>query len=380
MSISTSDPATIKAEIRALALKEGFESVGFSAANSVDGKTDGLYDFLARGHEGEMAWLAREPEKRARPTALWPEARTAIALGQNYGPDCDPRAGLKMRQNGVISVYARGRDYHDIVKKRLKRIGRHMAHAYGTELKVFVDTAPVMEKPLASAAGLGWQGKHTNLVSRDFGSWLFLGIILTTLDLPPDQASKDHCGNCDACLKACPTSAFTGPYQIDARRCVSYLTIEHKGHIAPELRQPMGNRIYGCDDCLAVCPWNKFASEAAEVKLQARAEMNGPDLASLSRLDDQAFRARFSGSPIKRTGRDRFVRNVLIAIGNSGDPELGAEAMRLLGDPSSLVRAMAVWALSRLLPAQDLGSLADQHAPGELDPEVTAEWKMAVRS
>ena len=374
MSISTSDPAATKSEITALALTEGFESVGFARADAIGDAGPGLMGFLSEGREGEMAWLAREPARRADPRLLWPEARTVVALGQNYGPPTDPRDGLKQRRAGVISVYARGRDYHDVVKKRLKRVARQMAQSYGADVKVFVDTAPVMEKPLAAAAGLGWQGKHTNLVARDFGSWLFLGIILTTLELAPDAAGEDACGSCRACLDACPTDAFTGPYRIDARRCVSYLTIELKGHIAPEFRAPMGNRIYGCDDCLAACPWNKFARTAREARLQARAGMDGPGLAELSRLDDTGFRARFSGSPIKRTGRDRLVRNVLIAIGNSGAPELAAEACRLLDDASPLVRAMAVWALARLLPGDEFAALAARRSGSESDSHVAAEW------
>ncbi|MFV2093789.1 MAG: tRNA epoxyqueuosine(34) reductase QueG, partial [Hyphomicrobiales bacterium] len=309
MSISISEAAAIKTGIRDLAISEGFESVGFARTDAIGDAGTGLKGFLKEGREGEMTWLARQPETRADPRQLWPQARSVVALGQNYGPETDPRIGLEQPRSGVISVYARGRDYHDVVKKRLKRVARHMAQTYEADVKVFVDTAPVMEKPLAAAAGLGWQGKHTNLVSRDFGSWLFLGIILTTLDLVPDKAGEDVCGSCTACLDACPTAAFTGPYRIDARRCLSYLTIEYKGHIAAEFRRPMGNRIYGCDDCLAACPWNKFAQAARETKLQARDDMTGPGLATLSRLDDASFRARFSGSPVKRTGRDRFMRN-----------------------------------------------------------------------
>ncbi len=378
MPISTSDPATIKSGIRALALAAGFESVGFARAVAAPDAGPGLKGFLAEGREGDMTWLARQPEKRADPTQLWPQARSVVALGQNYGPDTDPRLGLARRRNGVISVYARGRDYHDVVKKRLKRVARQMAQSWDADVKVFVDTAPVMEKPLAAAAGLGWQGKHTNLVARDFGSWLFLGIILTTLDIEPDEAGRDVCGTCRACLDVCPTDAFSGPYRIDARRCLSYLTIEFKGHIAPEFRIPMGNRIYGCDDCLAACPWNKFAQSAAEAKLQARADMIAPDLAELARLDDAGFRARFSGSPIKRTGRDRFVRNVLIAIGNSGAPELGTEAIRLLDDASPLVRAMAVWALGRLMDRADMERLAPGRRGTETDAGVLKEWAAAL--
>jgi epoxyqueuosine reductase len=378
MPISISEPAAAaadaKADIRAVALAEGFETVGFTRPDAIPGAGAGLLKFLADGREGDMAWLAREPGIRASPATLWPEARSVVALGQNYGPDRDPREDLEARGRAAVSVYARGRDYHDVVKSRLKRVGRHIADRHGAGVKVFVDTAPVMEKPLAAAAGIGWQGKHTNLVSRDFGSWLFLGIILTTLELAPDAPEADHCGTCRACLDACPTAAFTGAYEIDARRCISYLTIEHKGHIPVEFRSAIGNRVYGCDDCLAACPWNKFASRAAEAKLHARADLEAPDLAGLARLDDAAFRARFSGSPIKRTGRDRFVRNVLVAIGNSADAGLGREAMRRLDDASPLVRAAAVWALFRLLDGDAFAALRARHAAAEADPDVLAEW------
>ncbi len=279
-----------------------------------------------------MRWLAETAERRGSPATLWPEVRSVIMLGMNYGPDGDPLATLADRQAGTISVYARNRDYHDLIKGALKRIASEFAARAGADVKVFVDTAPVMEKPLAEAAGLGWQGKHTNLVSRDYGSWLFLGAIFTDAPLKPDDAEADHCGNCRACLDICPTDAFPAPYRLDARRCISYLTIEHDGPIPRELRASMGNRIFGCDDCLAVCPWNKFAREGRQVKLAAREDLNAPRLKDLARLDDSAFRKLFSGSPVKRIGRNRFVRNVLIAIGNSDEPGLGAEAERLLAD------------------------------------------------
>lgn len=374
MSISTFNAEAATADIRKRALAEGFESVAFAQANAIGKAQHDLAAFLGEQREGDMSWLAREPERRSDPQKLWPGARSVVALGQNYGPEGDPRASLKVPSAGTISVYARGRDYHDVVKKRLKRVGRYIAGTFDAELKVFVDTAPLMEKPLAAAAGLGWQGKHTNLVARDFGSWLFLGIILTNLELVPDDPGEDVCGSCRACLDACPTNAFTGPYQIDARRCVSYLTIEHKSHIAPEFRKAMGNRIYGCDDCLAACPWNKFAQTAAEAKLQARDDLNAPDLAGLAALDDTAFRAMFSGSPIKRTGRNRFLRNVLIAIGNSGDNNLASHARQHLRDPSPIVRAMAVWALFQLLPDDEFFALAQINAPDESDADVAAEW------
>ncbi len=323
-----------------------------------------------------MAWLAANAERRGDPRALWPQARSIIMLGLNYGPDDDPLAILKDRSRGDISVYARGDDYHDLIKPRLKNLGRWLIDHAGGDIKVFVDTAPLMEKPLAAAAGLGWQGKHTNLVSRQLGSWLFLGAIFTTLDLPPDAAERDHCGNCRACLDVCPTAAFPAPYRLDARRCISYLTIEHKGPIPRELRELMGNRIYGCDDCLAVCPWNKFAVAGREAKLAARQALRAPLLADLVRLDDAAFRLLFAKSAVKRIGRARFIRNVLIAIGNSSDASLAEEAERLLDDESPLVRGAAVWALGRLDRVR-LRRCAAKRAIVESDPEVIAEWTAA---
>jgi epoxyqueuosine reductase len=296
-----------------------------------------------------------------------------VVLGANYGPAADPLAALARRDRATVSVYAQGRDYHDLVKKRLKALARWMHEGLHADVKVFVDTAPVMEKPLAQAAALGWQGKHTNLVSREFGSWLFLGEVFTTLELAPDAPEADHCGACRRCLDICPTAAFPAPYRLDARRCISYLTIEHKGHIPREFRAAMGNRIYGCDDCLAVCPWNKFAQRTGDAELLPRAELSAPLLADLAGLDDAAFRQVFSGSPIKRIGRDRFVRNVLIALGNSGDPALAGVVAARLDDPSALVRAMAVWALARLQPA-NLAQLRDVHQAAESDPDVRAEW------
>jgi epoxyqueuosine reductase len=298
-------------------------------------------------------------------------------LGLNYGPSEDPLALLAQRERGAISVYAQGDDYHDLIKPRLKELARWLIAAHGGDVKVFVDTAAVMEKPLAAAGGLGWQGKHTNLVSRPFGSWLFLGAIFTTLELPLDDAETDHCGSCRACLDACPTAAFPAPYQLDARRCISYLTIEHKGPIPREFRKAIGNRIYGCDDCLAVCPWNKFAAAGRETKLAARAHLRAPTLEDLAGLDDFAFRALFQKSPVKRIGRARFIRNVLIAIGNSGKPGLAAKAESLLGDDSQLVRGAAVWALSQLLPPERFGALAAECLAVETDATVRAEWRLA---
>ena len=340
---------------------------------------DALATFLADGHHGDMDWLAATAERRRDPRTLWPDARAIVMLGVNYGPADDPLAILRERAHGAISVYAQGDDYHDVIKARLKALARWMTATAGGDVKVFVDTAAVMEKPLAASAGLGWQGKHTNLVSRRYGSWLFLGAIFTTLELPADAAESDHCGQCRACLDVCPTAAFPAPYRLDARRCISYLTIEHKGPIPRELRARMGNRIYGCDDCLAVCPWNKFAQQGREAKLAARATLQAPRLADLAQLDDGAFRALFTKSPVKRTGRDRFVRNVMIAIGNSGDAALAEAAQTRLDDASPLVRGAAVWALGQLLPRDRLATLAAAHATAESDPTVADEWAAALR-
>jgi epoxyqueuosine reductase len=344
--------------------------------DALPGLKSRLERFLADGAHGDMTWLESTAERRASPSAMWPDARSIIMLGMNYGPDEDPLAILRERSHAAISVYAQGDDYHDLIKARLKELARWLTANAGGDVKVFVDTAAVMEKPLAARGGLGWQGKHTNLVSRDYGSWLFLGSIFTTLELPVDSAERDNCGNCRACLDVCPTAAFPAPYRLDPRRCISYLTIEHKGPIARDLRAAMGNRIYGCDDCLAVCPWNKFASRGREAKLAARSALRASRLADLVRLDETQFRTLFAKTSIKRTGRDRFVRNVLIAIGNSGDTELAVEAERLLGDASPLVRGAAVWALSRLLSRERLESFSQRtHDP---DPDVREEWDAAL--
>jgi epoxyqueuosine reductase len=350
--------------------------IGVTRPDSIPLALERLQRFLADGGHGDMDWMASTAARRGDPRTLWPEVRSVIMLGMNYGPDADPLAILKQRSHGAISVYAQGVDYHDIIKPRLKAVARWLTSQAGGDVKVFVDTAAVMEKPLAEQAGLGWQGKHTNLVSRQFGSWLFLGAIFTTLDLAPDTREADHCGSCRACLDACPTAAFPAPYRLDARRCISYLTIEHKGPIPRELRPLMGNHIYGCDDCLAVCPWNKYAQAGREAKLAAREALRAPTLAELARLDDAEFRALFTKSPVKRTGRDRFIRNVLIAIGNSGNISLAAEAERLLDDASPLVRGAAVWALSRLDPAR-LAACADAHGR-ERDLDVRDEWASAL--
>jgi len=338
----------LKSSIRDKAREVGFDAVGFAAAASDGAGARALAGFLADGRHGTMDWMATTAERRGAAQALWPEARSVIVLGLNYGPGRDPLAILKQTDRGAISVYAQGRDYHDLVKKRLKALARWLVETHSGDVKVFVDTAPVMEKPLAMRAGAGWQGKHTNLVSRRFGSWLFLGEVFTTLEIPPDRPEADHCGSCRACLDVCPTNAFDAPYRIDGRRCISYLTIEHKQPIAPELMAAMGNRIYGCDDCLAVCPWNKYAEPTREPALQPRGQTAMPRLADLAALDDATFRQVFAGSPVKRTGRDRMVRNVLIAIGNSGEAALLPAAEARLDDASELVRDAARWAVERL--------------------------------
>ncbi len=371
------DPRGLKTALQRAARGHGFDAVGVTRPDAIPRAPERLAQFLAEGLHGDMDWMQSTQERRGDPHALWPQARSVIMLGLNYGPDEDPLAILAQKDRGGISVYARGDDYHELIKKRLKSLARWLIANGGGDVKVFVDTAAVMEKPLAAAAGLGWQGKHTNLVSREFGSWLFLGAIFTTLELPPDEPHDDRCGQCRACLDICPTAAFPAPYRLDATRCISYLTIEHKGPIPRELRPLIGNRIYGCDDCLAVCPWNKFAKRGHEAKLAARAELRAPSLAELARLDDAGFRALFSKSPVKRIGRDRFLRNVLVAIGNSGDHALAAEAERLSSDPSPLVRGAAVWALSRLLPAKKLRGLAEK-ARVEADAGVRSEWDAAA--
>jgi epoxyqueuosine reductase len=370
------DGVELKAALIERAHALGFDAVRVTPADLAPEIGAGLDSYIEAGSHGEMDWLAREPERRRHPNGLWHEARSVIVLGMNYGPETDPLEALAHKDRAAVASYALGKDYHDIIKKRLKELGRWLGQASGLPLKVFVDTAPVMEKPLAQSAGLGWQGKHTNLVSRDFGSWLFLGEIFTAIELPPDAPEIDHCGSCSACQDICPTAAFPAPYRLDARRCISYLTIEHKGPIPVEFRVPMGNRVYGCDDCLAVCPWNKFASQTAELAFVPREVLTAPRLADLAMLDDAAFRAAFAGSPIKRIGRDRFVRNVLIAIGNSGAADLAVVAERLLNDEAPLVRGMAVWALARL----DLGRLSARagRRSSETASEVLAEWVSAL--
>jgi epoxyqueuosine reductase len=369
----------LRQRLEARARDLGFDLCRVAAPDAIPLAPERLASWLAEGAQGDMDWMAETQARRADPRVLWPDVRSVILLAMNYGPEEDPLAALTDPRAANISVYARHRDYHDVMKGRLKQLASWLlAETGGGDVKVFVDTAPVMEKPLAQAAGLGWQGRHTNLVSRSHGSWLFLGSIFTTLDLPRDAPEVDHCGSCHACLDACPTQAFPAPYRLDARRCISYLTIEHKGHIAPEFRAPIGNRIYGCDDCLAACPWNKFVQAAREAKLQARDDLRAPRLADLVRLDEAGFRALFSGSPVKRVGHVRFLRNVLIAIGNSGDTDLTDAVRAHLDHASPLVRAMAVWALSRLVDRVTLRDAAARWQDAEPDAAVRDEWQRAL--
>lgn len=370
--------AGLEAVLQAEAHAAGFDVARFTHPNALGKAAERFDDFLAAGRHGDMTWMAQKADRRRDPRALWPEVRSIIMLGASYAPGRDPLAALAEHDRGVISVYAQGRDYHDIVKRGLRRIARRLtAESPGAHVKVFVDTAPLMEKPLAQAAGLGWQGKHTNLVSREHGSWLFLGAILTTAELLPDPPEEDHCGNCTRCLDICPTNAFPMPYQLDARRCLAYLTIEYHGHIAPEFRAPLGNRVFGCDDCLAVCPWNKFAATAREMRFMARPETANPPLSDLIAMDDREFRSRFAGTPVKRTGRDRVVRNALIAAGNSENRALVPLIIARLSDESALVRAMAVWALSRLADKDEVAAHAARLRPRERDHHVISEWERA---
>ena len=381
-SISEGEPASIPQPeftgwIKMRVLKEGFDAVGIASPSATRDTSRDLYAFLEAGFHGDMGWLAANSDRRAAPQALWPDVRSIVMAGMNYAPETDPVAATGRRSHAAISVYAQGADYHDVIKGKLKAIAGDFARRTGANVKVFVDTAPVMEKPLAQAAGLGWQGKHTSLVSRNYGSWLFLGAIFTTGELIPDAPEAGLCGSCRRCLDACPTAAFPAPYQLDARRCISYLTIEHKGQIPHEFRAAMGNRIYGCDDCLAVCPWNKFAQTANEMKFRPSEAAHDPPLAELLHLDDPQFRARFKGSPIKRIGRERFVRNVLVAAGNSGDRTLLESVVALLHDPSPLVRGMAVWASRRLANADQETDLRARFSAIECDVQVRSEWGMA---
>ncbi len=387
MPIRTSEPKRteesasrepFRQRLEAEARRQGFDAVGIAATDGLPDFGSGLAAFLEAGRHGDMAWLAETAERRKHPAALWPEARSAVMLAVHYPAESDPLEALANVDHGTIALYAKRRDYHDVIKGRLKHLAQWLARETGTEVKVFVDTAPLMEKPLAQAAGLGWQGKHTNLVSRELGSWFLLGAILTTAALQADEPETDHCGSCRRCLDICPTGAFPAPYQLDARRCISYLTIEHKGHISREFRRAIGNRIFGCDDCLAVCPWNKFAGAAHDQKLSIRAEADNPPLAELLDLDDAGFRARFSGTPIKRTGRDRFLRNVLVAAGNSRDEALLPAVRRLLDDDSPLVRAMAVWAFASIALEDQIQAEAVRRRSVERDSDVLQEWVEAL--
>jgi epoxyqueuosine reductase len=363
--------------LKARAAAEGLHSLHITKARLPADVGERLELFLEQQHHGDMSWLEQRKQQRKSPDALWPDAKSAIIVALPYTPDMDPMQRLQDKETGVISVYALNRDYHDLFKGKLKRLASWFHQHTDEQVKIFVDTAPLMEKPLAALAGLGWQGKHTNLVSRELGSWFFIGTILTTADLQIDEPEVDHCGTCTACLDICPTKAFPVARQLDARRCISYLTIEHKGHIATEFRKPMGNRIYGCDDCLAVCPWNKFAQAASETKLIARDDLRAPQLKDLLRLDDTAFRVFFAGSPVKRTGRDRFIRNCLIAAGNSGQVDLIPIVTALLRDPQPIIRAMAVWALRQLAPPHDVEQLRNSHLSAESDQNVKQEWMAA---
>jgi epoxyqueuosine reductase len=373
-SAVSKDKSKLKAWLLADAEAAGFADIGITKAQHSAQTTDGLAQFLDDHYEGDMGWLRDTAVRRQQPHAMWHDARTAIVLGMNYGPDHDPMGNLDARDKGNISVYARGRDYHEVIKGKLKQLAGRLAAKSGWQVKVFVDTAPLMEKPLGQSAGIGWQGKHTNLVSRTHGSWLFLGTILTDGELPYDEAVGDHCGSCTNCLDICPTDAFPAPYRLDARRCISYLTIEHKGQIPKDFRAAIGNRIFGCDDCLAVCPWNKYAKAASEAKLAARMETTLPELAALLALDEAGFRAQFAGTPVRRAGYERFMRNVLVAAGNSADDSLVAAVLPHLETESALVRGMAVWALRQLVGEADFAALKAKYTRGETDQDVAAEW------
>jgi epoxyqueuosine reductase len=366
--------AAIKTVIRERARALGFETVRVTRPDAIPLAGDRLRAFLADGRHGSMEWMAANADRRGDPRRLWPEVRSVVMLAMSYAPETDPMDALDDPLKGVVSTYAKRSDYHDVMKGKLKELAGLIERRTEAPVKVFVDTAPLMEKPLAEAAGIGWQGKHTNLVSRESGSWLFLGAILSAAELEPDAPERDHCGSCSRCLDVCPTKAFPAPYQLDARRCIAYLTIEHKDHIPVEFREPIGNRVFGCDDCLAVCPWNKFAGEAHEARLHVRAELDNPPLAELLALDDAAFRARFRGTPVKRAGRDRMVRNCLIAAGNARDPSLLPHVTALLGDSSPLVRAMAVWAFRRLASPDAVATARAHHTASEPDADVLREW------
>mgnify|MGYP000146643409 FL=1 len=364
---------SVKAALRARARALGFETVRFARPDAIPAAGDRLLTFLAEGRHGSMDWMETTADRRRDPRQLWPEARAVVMLAMSYAPETDPMHALAEPLRGVVSTYAKRSDYHDVMKGKLKELAGLIERQTAAPVKVFVDTAPLMEKPLAEAAGIGWQGKHTNLVSREAGSWLFLGAILTAADFEPDAPERDHCGSCSRCLDVCPTKAFPAPYQLDARRCIAYLTIEHKGHIPDEFREPIGNRIFGCDDCLAVCPWNKFANEAHEARLHVKAELDNPPLAELLALDEATFRSRFRGTPVKRTGRDRVLRNCLIAAGNARDASLLPQVTVLLDDSAAIVRAMAVWAYRRLAPPDAVTATRAAREPVEADASVRKE-------
>jgi epoxyqueuosine reductase len=364
----------LKSELTKQARLEGFDLVGITKAELPSLNKIAFEEFLTQNWHGDMLWMEEKKQRRESPTHLWPEAKSIIMLAMNYGPEQNPLPELKKTKNGVISCYAKGKDYHDIVKKKLKNLARWFVAETGAEVKVFVDTAPVMEKPLAMQAGIGWQGKHTNMVSQDLGSWTFLGAIFTTQELESDDREKDHCGSCRKCLDICPTNAFPEAYKLEAKKCISYLTIEHQGMIERELRSKMGNRIYGCDDCLAICPWNKFAQTAQEARFLARDEIDNPPLKELLKLDDESFRTKFAGTPIKRTGRNRFIRNCLIAAGNSKDQELVQDVTSHLNDESEIVRATSVWAMQQLLTKEAFTKLKQTEIVKEKDPLVLSEW------
>ncbi len=378
VSLMGSDLDKIRTRIRNDARREGFDRIDFTSAAPDKNQAAELDAFIENGFMGDMQWLAETRDRRISAQAMWPEARTAIVLSMNYGPDHDPMENLEARGCGNISVYARGKDYHDVIKGRLKQIAGRIAAQENVAVKVFVDTAPLMEKPLAARAGLGWQGKHTNLVSRDYGSWLFLGVILTDADWAEEATISDHCGSCTKCLDICPTDAFPAPYKLDARRCISYLTIEHKGIIPREFREAMGNRIFGCDDCLAVCPWNRFARRSGELKLQPLPDLGLTSLDVLLNLDEPGFRNRYAGTPVRRIGYTRFCRNVLIAAGNSGDLSLLSGIRSHLESDEPVVRGASVWALSSLLDADSLSSLAREFQAKETDESVLNEWRQAL--
>lgn len=366
-------PSSLEADLKARALALGFDVARIARADEAWEAGERLGAFVGAGFHGDMGWMAETLERRKHPTAMWPEAKSALVVGLNYGPQHDPLEQLQHREHAAISVYAQNTDYHDLMKRKLKQLASDFATTNNVDVKIFVDTAPLMEKPLAQRAGIGWQGKHTNVVSREKGSWLFLGVMLTRAELEPDAPAEDACGSCSACLDICPTKAFPSPYRLDARRCISYLTIEHKGPIPREHRAQMRNRIYGCDDCLAICPWNKFAATARESAFHPRAELKTPLLAELARLDDAGFREVFAGSPIKRIGRDRFVRNVMVAIGNSGSLPHADLCIQMLDDASPLVRGAAVWALGQLSPSA-FETERMRRGANEADPDVCEEW------